>query len=274
MTDVGLTIAPRSDQQNSDDLIAGPITITITKVQACPGSAEQPIAIHFDGDNNKPYKPCKSMRRVLVQVWGRDGAAYVGRRMTLYRDPTVRFGGVEVGGIRISHMSDIDEPRTMALTATRASRKPFTVKPLGNNTESRATQGSPPSQSHSLGPASGEGARSDPDGGTESSSPTASPPPDAGEGAGALATDGAPAFLFTMTNSRGESRTTTDGAQWRDALLALIEKKPFDQAKRTWEDNKDHVEAARDAGQADFAIKVEAAWVRRERASRDTGRAG
>lgn len=130
MTDLSLTITPKSDQLNADDLIAGPMTIRITKVTACPGSAEQPIAIYFDGDNGKPYKPCKSMRRVLVQVWGKDGMSYVGRRMTLYRDQNVMFGGVAVGGIRISHMSDIDSAVTLALTATRASRKPYTVQVL------------------------------------------------------------------------------------------------------------------------------------------------
>ena len=130
MTDLSLTIAPKSDQMNSDDLIGGPITIKITRVSADPSSAEQPIAISFEGDNGKPYKPCKSMRRVLVSVWGKDGAQYPGRSMTLYRDPEVQFGGLKVGGIRISHMSHIDAPQTMALTATRANRKPFTVKPL------------------------------------------------------------------------------------------------------------------------------------------------
>ncbi|WP_458438014.1 hypothetical protein [Methylorubrum extorquens] len=91
---------------------------------------DQPIAINFEGDGGKPYKPGKSMRRVLVRVWGNDGTAYVGRRMTLYRDDNVQFGGVAVGGIRISHMSDITSAVTMALTVTRANRKPFTVKPL------------------------------------------------------------------------------------------------------------------------------------------------
>lgn len=135
MTNLGNTIAPKSDQFNADDLIAGPRTVRITKVSVCPGSAEQPIAVYFEGDNNKPYKPCKSMRRVLVQVWGADGASYVGRSMTLFRDPAVQFGGVAVGGIRISHMSHIDSAVTLALTATRASRKPYTVRPLADAQE-------------------------------------------------------------------------------------------------------------------------------------------
>lgn len=124
------TIVPKSDQINADDLIGRTLTIKVSRVALC-GEADQPVAIHFEGDNGKPYKPGKSMRRVLVNVWGSDGNAYVGRRMTLYRDEKVQFGGQAVGGIRISHMSDIDREITMALTATRANRRPFTVKPLG-----------------------------------------------------------------------------------------------------------------------------------------------
>lgn len=128
MTDLTQTIAPKSDQLNADDLIVGPRTIKITNVSLLAG--EQPIAIRFDGDDGKPYKPCKSMRRVLVTIWGSDGTKYVGRSMTLYRDEKVVFGGQEVGGIRISHMSHIDKPVTMALTASKAKRKPYTVAPL------------------------------------------------------------------------------------------------------------------------------------------------
>jgi hypothetical protein len=135
MTDLSQTIIPKSDQINSDDLIGGPLTITIEKVSANPSTPEQPISISFCGDNGKPWKPCKSMRRVLVSVWGSNGAAFVGRSLTLYRDPTVKFGGFEVGGIRISHMSDIDKPVTMALTTTRASRKAYTVQPMPRQKE-------------------------------------------------------------------------------------------------------------------------------------------
>src|SRR5690348_5899593 len=99
--------APKSDQLNSDDLISGPRTITITRVSANEGSPEQPISISFEGDDQKPYKPCKSMRRVMVHIWGPDASQYVGRSMTIYRDPKVQFGGMAVGGIRISHMTDI-----------------------------------------------------------------------------------------------------------------------------------------------------------------------
>jgi hypothetical protein len=130
--DLGATIAPKSDQLNADDLIVGPRTILVTavKARASTGQGDQPVAVHFEGDNGKPYLPCKSMRRVLVHVWGRDGGAYVGRSMTLFRDEAVVFGGAAVGGIRISHMSELARPVTLSLTASKASRKPYVVQPL------------------------------------------------------------------------------------------------------------------------------------------------
>lgn len=129
MNDMLETIHPKSDQLNADDLIGGTMTITVTKVNLTLGK-DQPVAISFDGDNGKPYMPGKSMRRVLVMLWGPDANAYVGRSMTLYRDEKVLFGGLAVGGIRISHMSHIDGKHTLMLTATRAQRKPFVVEPL------------------------------------------------------------------------------------------------------------------------------------------------
>ncbi len=130
MTDLTNTIEAKSDQLGADDLMSGPRNIKITKVSADTGSSEQPIVINFEGDNRKPWKPCKSMRRLLVAIWGPNGNEYVGRSVTLYRDPTVKWGGMEVGGIRISHMSHIDKPVTIALTATRGNKKPTTVQPL------------------------------------------------------------------------------------------------------------------------------------------------
>lgn len=135
MIDISQTVAPKSDQLNADDLIGGPRTIRITRVSKM-SEPDQPIAIYFEGDGGKPYKPGKSMRRVLLWIWGRDGNAYAGRRMTLYRDDAVQFGGVAVGGIRISHMSEITKAQTLALTVTKARRVSYTVKPLAEERES------------------------------------------------------------------------------------------------------------------------------------------
>lgn len=122
------TIVPKSDQINADDLIGQSLTITVNEVKFS-GGQEQPVSMYFDG-SGKAFRPCKSMCRVLVAIWGADAKEYVGRSMTLYRDPTVKWGGMEVGGIRISHMTHMEAPVTMALTATKGARKPYTVRPL------------------------------------------------------------------------------------------------------------------------------------------------
>lgn len=130
MLDISKTVAPKSDQLNADDLIGQSKTIKIRKIIGNE-SADQPISIYFDGDDNKPYKPCKSMRRVLLTIWGSNGDSYVGKSMTLFRDDSVVFGGISVGGIRISHMSDMEKAKEVALTVTRGKRKPYIVQPLG-----------------------------------------------------------------------------------------------------------------------------------------------
>lgn len=126
--DLAPTIIAKSDQLNADDLITGPKTIRIVDVKR--GTSEQPIAIEYEGGEGKPYRPCKSMRRVLVHAWGCDGDSYVGKSLTLFRDETVIFGKLMVGGIRISHMSHIENPLLLALQIRRGSKAPYTVEPL------------------------------------------------------------------------------------------------------------------------------------------------
>lgn len=136
--DISKTIVAKSDQLNADDLLAGPITIEVVDVKI--NNSDQPLEIHYKGDNGKPYKPGKSMRRVLSFMWGSDGEKYIGRSMTLYRDPEIRFGGDVVGGIRISHMSHISSVITIPLTVTRGKRKAFAVAPLAAKAETTPEQ--------------------------------------------------------------------------------------------------------------------------------------
>ena len=129
MVDISDTIVPKSDQLNADDLIAGPRTITITKVVK-KNDVKQPVWISFEGDDGKPWKPCLSTRRVLVKLWGSESDAYIGRSVTLYSDPSVTYGGSEVGGIRISHMTDIGDGEGVLLTSKRGKRELCRIKRL------------------------------------------------------------------------------------------------------------------------------------------------
>lgn len=128
MNDMVKVTEPKSDQWNYDDFLGGAMTFKIAAVKV-KGGQEQPVEITLAG-TPKFYRPCKSMSRVLVAAWGPDSSKYPGRSLTLYGDPKVKWAGMEVGGIRISHLSNISDEMTMALTATRGSRKAFTVRPM------------------------------------------------------------------------------------------------------------------------------------------------
>lgn len=129
VTNLRDTILAKSDQLNADDIIGTGITITVTAVKR-GDSAEQPVVIHYQGDNGRPYKPCKTMRRVLIAGWGENGAAWVGRSMSLYNEPSVKFGGVAVGGIRISHMTDIGNGLRLAPNASKGKKQEVIIQPL------------------------------------------------------------------------------------------------------------------------------------------------
>lgn len=127
--DLRPTIVPKSDQLNSEQLLAGPMTIRVSGVTVTT-NAEQPVTIHYEGDDGRPYKPCKTMRKVLILAWGHDGSEWTGKSMTLFNDPAVKFGGQSVGGIRISHVSHIDRDIAVALTATKGKKTLHTIKAL------------------------------------------------------------------------------------------------------------------------------------------------
>jgi hypothetical protein len=131
-------IVAKSDQWNADDFVNGARTFTIEDVSIRPGT-EQPVQIKLAG-SNKFFRPCKTVSRVLVAAWGADANAYRGRSLTLYTDPAVLWGGMKVGGIRVSHLSDLTQPLVIALQEKKGSRKMTTVQPL--KVESAQSNGS------------------------------------------------------------------------------------------------------------------------------------
>lgn len=123
------TIAPKSDQLNADDLVATTKIIKVTAVKR-GSSAEQPVSIEYEGMTGNPFKPCKSMRRVLIAAWGENGRDWVGRSMNLFCDPEIKFGGVKIGGIRISHLSDIEKDLKVLIATSRGKRSEYGISKL------------------------------------------------------------------------------------------------------------------------------------------------
>lgn len=130
--DMSATIVAKSDQVNADDLIGGPMTIRIESVdKRLTDPAGQTAWIHY-GDPKKTYKPGLSMRRVIIGLYGNDSREWIGKKLTLFRDPEVPFGSAKVGGVRISHATGITEPKTIMIQTKKGVRKPWTVLPLAD----------------------------------------------------------------------------------------------------------------------------------------------
>lgn len=125
--DITETLAPKSDQMDAVDLLGGARTFTIEEVTK--GSSEQPVQIRLL-EFPRPWRPGKSMRRVLAACWGADASQWHGRRVRLFCDPRVKFGGEEVGGIRIAALSHIDGEKKVPLIVTRGKSAVFKVEPL------------------------------------------------------------------------------------------------------------------------------------------------
>ena len=128
MNDFQAALAPRSDQINASDLIAGDMTVTIAAVRVTPGT-EQPVSIRLEG-MDKVWRPCKTTGRILMAAWGPDTSVYAGRSVQLYLDPDVKWGGMKVGGIRIRAMSHINGELRLALAESKQNRKIISVQPL------------------------------------------------------------------------------------------------------------------------------------------------
>jgi hypothetical protein len=127
ISDLRHTIIPKSDQINADQLLGGPMTITVTGVKLSD-SAEQPVTVSYTGDGGRGFRPCKTMRKLLIHAWGPDARKWPGRSMTLYNDPAVKFGNDTTGGVRISHLSHIEHDIEARLVATRGKKALHVIK--------------------------------------------------------------------------------------------------------------------------------------------------
>lgn len=118
-------LAPKTDQLNADDLygvesivvtIKGPVTVKDGKLN---------IPLH----EMKPYRPSKGMGRILMNLYG-DRDNWIGKKLRLYRNPDVKFGGKAVGGIEIKQASNIDGEKNFIVTVARGKKKQHKVSTL------------------------------------------------------------------------------------------------------------------------------------------------
>lgn len=126
--DISDTLAPKSDQLDAVDLLGSPPRI-FTVAEVTRGNAEQPVQVRL-AEFPRVWRPGKSMRRVLASCWGKDASQWVGRRVELFCDETVAFGGEKVGGTRISRLSHIDGPKSVPIIIKKGRSGGYKVDPL------------------------------------------------------------------------------------------------------------------------------------------------
>lgn len=125
-----ITAEPRSDQINADDFVGGARTFTIAKIE--PGRAEKKYDISLAEVDGRYWRPPLTVLRLMIAAWGDEASNWIGQKVTLYRDPDVRFGSDLVGGVRISHMTNLpgNQALELPLAEKRGRRAMHTVQPL------------------------------------------------------------------------------------------------------------------------------------------------
>lgn len=128
MTDISHTLAPKSDQIDARELLE-PWTMTVESVRVKKGEADQPVEVKFV-EFPRVWRPSKGMRVVLAYCWGKDSATWVGRRATIFNDPSVTWAGEAVGGIRIKALSHIEGVKKVPIAQSRNQMVLHVVEPL------------------------------------------------------------------------------------------------------------------------------------------------
>lgn len=126
--DISDTLAPKSDQLDAVDLLGSPPRI-FTVESVARGNTEQPVEIRLV-EFPRVWRPGKSMRRVLAHLWGAEASKWTGRKVELFCDESVMFGGEPVGGTRISRMSHIDGPKSVPIIIKKGRSGGYKVTPL------------------------------------------------------------------------------------------------------------------------------------------------
>jgi hypothetical protein len=126
MTDITFALEAKSNQLNAVDIMGCNRIIKIRDVKVT--QSDQPVAVYFDGDNNRPWMPSKGMRRILAGAWGKESQEWIGKHAELYFEPSVMWAGKPVGGIRIKALTDIPaKGLELTLAISKQKREIYTV---------------------------------------------------------------------------------------------------------------------------------------------------
>lgn len=128
--DTAALTAADSTQINAVDLIGGDMTVIVIAGRQIKREGKVGAELRLENDA-RFYRPSKGMFRVLCGLYGGDPSKWPQRfALRLYCDGGVKFGGAQVGGVRISHASHIKGERQIPVAESRGAAKMVTIKPM------------------------------------------------------------------------------------------------------------------------------------------------
>lgn len=83
------------------------------KVTGKNGKSTGKAMISFVGAE-KPLAAGTEILTVIAQMYGDAPKKWIGKKITIYGDPNVKFGGEKVGGVRVRPVVPKDEPKGSA----------------------------------------------------------------------------------------------------------------------------------------------------------------
>ncbi len=117
-------------------------TLTITKISTSKVDDEKKKkevdkAVMWFKEIDRGFMYCKTTGHSLAAMFGEDDDNWIGKRVTLFADPNVHFGGEQVGGIRVVGSPDIAKqivvrikfPKKKAFEVTLVQTKAPTAAP-------------------------------------------------------------------------------------------------------------------------------------------------
>lgn len=126
-------------------------TLTISRITICrieddkkKKDVDKPVMWFKEIDRGWMY--CKTTGHACAAMFGEDDEQWIGKRLTLYADPNVSFGGDQVGGIRIAGSPDIEKPIQVRIKFPKKKAFDVHLVPTKASTKPPAQQSGPAEQ--------------------------------------------------------------------------------------------------------------------------------
>ena len=140
MNDIAPTLVGDSNVLSKADLMDGPQTFTVARVDINLSDKKRPTTIHLVESPGKPFKPNLGMRKLIAKGWGKSSKEYVGRRLTLFHNPDVLWQGKREGGVEVCAMSHIETPFTIQVPVNAKQAKTVKVDVVPDSAPSHEVQ--------------------------------------------------------------------------------------------------------------------------------------